>query len=142
MIQQWLIKIDEIYLTHNQESSGTRYLSEVDVNQLDYEFLKNERVDMRGNLYNEMTEVGQKSKVITINLKGLTFAHYVDLRDILREFDSTGEPVQVVGSHPYENDLDFDLSCSFRSMKRKGLLTTTERDVELVFVSFDVTEES
>ena len=134
---EYLIKIgSSFYLTSTGLVGGTRYITDVNINELDYEFLKVQRRSFRQDLVNEMTETAQKSKTITINALGLTFAHYSDLRDIMRSFDNTGTAVRVIGTHPYDTDFSFDLDCSFVSITRKNHLTTTFRDVEIVFTSF------
>lgn len=138
MIAQWLLKVgSDLFLTDTGINTGVPYLSEININETNFEFRKVNRIDMKGNLYNEMTEVGQKGKVITIKTLGLLTAHYTTLRTILRDFDSSGTPVGLSINHPAnDGNYNFQFDCSFDYLRHDGHLTGQFRNVEMQFTTF------
>lgn len=141
MVNQYKIKINDIFLTASQAdgSANERYLVEVDTNELEYEFLENVRPDMYGNPFSEMTEVQQQGKRVNFTLPGMLFAHYSDLIDIKKAYQASGTPVRLILTHPYNSDFDYDLQAKFVRLTKKEMFKTTWRNVEFGFITTGVT---
>lgn len=135
MIQQYEVKISDLTLTDTGADGGVNYLVDVDINDLLSTFRVNVPIDMYGNIFPIPTDTGLKGKRVLISLPGMTFEHFSTLQGYKQTQDEGSLNIRLTLTHPYNNDFDYDLSVWFLSLKYKGMLTTTFRNVELEFIT-------
>jgi len=141
MVTQYLVKIGDLYLSTDGVSTvaADRYLVDVDISELLSDYEETEYQDLYHNLIVLVDETVKKAKKVSIKMLGIEFQMGADLRDLRNQQKADGEPIQLILTHPYNSEFNYDLQVNFKTLKWGNFLTNSFRNVEMEFTTFDET---
>lgn len=139
-LTNYLVKLGTIYITDTGLIGGTKYISNIEgLQELGTEYAEAETLDIHSNPVFQVTEIGQKGKLIKIRLLGATYDLMEDLLTLREAQKADGNPRQLVLTHPVNTYFSYDLQVNIGLIEYGEMMSNQFRNVVIPLRTIEAT---